>query len=235
MRSRFSVAGTTEMPNVSAGPPPAAAMARSYRYGQGVRKMPLARDSPTAAHVAERQRIRVDGEAFDRDHPRTSLERMAVHCPRLWVTLARLVRRWPVGSRPRRSMMRIASRTAHWAYNRRDWTALLVNHSPQIELVAPAEFVELGFDPIYRGHAGYIAYQERWAEEWGEFRIEPQEVIDLGDRLLTFGRMHCRAIRSEAIVTTDYALMVDFVAGRAVREAVFLSRESALREAGLIG
>ena len=39
------------------------------------------------------------------------------------------------------------------------------------------------FDPVYRGREGLVRYYRQWIESWPNIRVEPQEIIDLGERV----------------------------------------------------
>jgi ketosteroid isomerase-like protein len=75
--------------------------------------------------------------------------------------------------------------------------------------------------------------QRRWIDEWGVFRFEPDELIDLGDRLLMVGRMKGSGLSSGAVTTNEWALLVTVSAGRVIREQVFFDHAHALEAAGL--
>ena len=120
------------------------------------------------------------------------------------------------------------------AANRKDLEASSALYHPDIELIVDQQFVALGFDPVYRGREARISVQRRWVAEWGDFRYEPEELIDLGDgRVLVVGRMTGSGLSSGAGIDNDWAELFTLSAGRVVREHSFLDRDEALTAAGL--
>jgi ketosteroid isomerase-like protein len=118
--------------------------------------------------------------------------------------------------------------------NRRDLEAAFAFYHPDVESIWDDRFVSLGFEPLYRGREARVAAQRQWDTEWGEWRLAPDEVIDLGaGRMLMLGRMGGRGVNSGAAVDTDCAFLATFSAGRVTREEVFLSRSEALEAVGL--
>ena len=81
------------------------------------------------------------------------------------------------------------------AFNRRDLDAAVSPGHPDFEF-APAARVRRGgfFEPCYRGPAGFRKYVSTWSEVWGaDLRVEPVELIDLGDRVVLLADAPARA------------------------------------------
>jgi ketosteroid isomerase-like protein len=120
------------------------------------------------------------------------------------------------------------------ALNRRDYEACFaLLYHPDAELTVFREFVALGFEPVYRGLDARIGFHERWNAEWGDFRFEPEELIDLGDRVVVGGYMRGSGLSSGAAVDTYWAAVFMLSGGRVRHELAFLDRGEALRAAGL--
>lgn len=64
-------------------------------------------------------------------------------------------------------------------------------------------------------------------------RFEPEEMLDLGDRLLFVGRVKGSGISSGAGFESDWAVLLTISAGRVIREQPFFDRREALEAAGL--
>src|SRR4051812_35413068 len=95
--------------------------------------------------------------------------------------LMRLIARLPQHSRLRRVMLTRFVWQGYAAANRRDFDLLLIGLDPGIEL---HPMFPLDFDASYHGHDGY---REAWRvilEAFGNIRLDPQELLDLGDRCL---------------------------------------------------
>ena len=106
-------------------------------------------------------------------------------------------------------------------------------YPPDVEFITPPRFVALGFDPVYRGREARFDFQRRWTAEWGEMRFEPDEMIDLGDRVLFVGRVKGSGVSSGAAFETQWAVLCTLSGGRLIREQPFFDRGEALAAAGL--
>jgi hypothetical protein len=85
-------------------------------------------------------------------------------------------------------------RLAIEAYNRRDLEAAAIVFHPDLEYYPYREFVEAALaEPCYRGPAGYRAYISATCDVWGDVRLQPTELIDLGEELVLLADMPMRA------------------------------------------
>jgi ketosteroid isomerase-like protein len=169
-----------------------------------------------------------------RPQPRRSLEeRLGVRFSAALAFLNRAVLRLSARSRLRRAIRRRAVQLAYEAANRGDYEAAFMLHDPDVELMVPTQFTALGFDTRYRGRQERIDFQRRWTAEWGEVRFEPEEVIDLGARVLVIARMTGSGLGSGAAVDNEWATLITFSAGRIIREQDFVDHREALEAAGL--
>jgi hypothetical protein len=72
-------------------------------------------------------------------------------------------------------------------------------------------------------------------EAWAGNRLEPQELIDFGDRYLVLYRNRVRGRGSGIELDADIGLFLTWSSGRLVRLDYYWSQEEALRAAGLRG
>jgi len=94
--------------------------------------------------------------------------------------------------------------------------------------------VALGdFDPVYRGHEGLLRFYRQWADAWADNWAEPQELIDLGDRLVLLGEIKARGGESGIEVGRRYAILWHIRHGKLAREQVFNDPAEALEAVGL--
>jgi ketosteroid isomerase-like protein len=119
------------------------------------------------------------------------------------------------------------------ATNREDHEAGLMLYHPEVESTFPAGPVTVGTESGTRGREERLRFQAEWWAEWGAWRVEPEELIDLGDRVLTLGRIKGSGVRSGAPVDIECGFLFTVSAGRVIREQVFFSQEEALEAAGL--
>lgn len=137
-------------------------------------------------------------------------------------------------SRIRRVLLRRSVCVGQATYNRRDFEALLPMYHPDVEVHSPKEWVALGdFDPIYRGHEGLVRFYRQWADAWADNWARPQELIDLGDRLVLLGEIGTRGGASGVEVGRRYAMLWHLRGGKVTREQVFTDPAEALEAVGL--
>ena len=124
-------------------------------------------------------------------------------------------------------------RRATDAFNRRDIDAFLENLDPEVvmHLSLPAMFG--GQATVFRGHDEYRAFFADLTEAFSEFQVEISEIQDLGERLVTVGRLHGRGRASGAKVDSPIAYVVDFKNGKAIRVDDYFDPKEALEAAGL--
>jgi ketosteroid isomerase-like protein len=79
------------------------------------------------------------------------------------------------------------------AFSRRDVDALLALCDPEIVFVPPTGRLA-GRDEPYRGHDGMRTYLADVARLWQELRSEPEEYIEIDDRVLCTGRVYAWGI-----------------------------------------
>src|SRR5277367_1147685 len=88
---------------------------------------------------------------------------------------------------------------------------------------------------VYRGHAGYAQWLEDWAGAWSEFSLEPEDFIDIDDRVVVVFRMRATGRGSGVTVERKDALVVQVRDGMAVRIDYYNNQEQALQQVGLRG
>jgi uncharacterized protein len=96
-------------------------------------------------------------------------------------------------------------------------------------VIDPGSFV----GGTYRGHEGIRTLLRLTAEVFDEFRYEVEELVDAGDSVVVLGRIHARGVHSGATGTQYGALVFGVRDGRVVAYRSYLSRDDALKAAGL--
>jgi ketosteroid isomerase-like protein len=117
----------------------------------------------------------------------------------------------------------------HWA--RRDWDGMAELVDPNVEQLGTVGGVEEG--SVRRGVSEIRRDYENVDETWDEHRIEIQELIDAGDRVVLFQREYQRGRSSGVELAVDAAVVVDLRDGRIVRVQGYMDRAAALKAAGL--
>jgi ketosteroid isomerase-like protein len=111
-------------------------------------------------------------------------ERIALALPPAVVhaALARLMR-LPPGSALRRRVLKRAVARGFAGPSRGDYELLLLFYEPDVEIDVIGEWARaLGLAERYRGHEGMLAIWSDYQQD-ADLRVEPEELIDLGDRI----------------------------------------------------
>src|SRR3954447_16603939 len=166
---------------------------------------------------------------------RTLDQRLAMRFPAFRAAGLRLIGRLPPSSRLRQAALRRSIPLALDAYNRRDLDVVAIGYHPDLEYYPYREFVEAGLaEPCYRGPSGYKAYIEGTNEVWGaDVRLEPTELVDLGDWVVMLANMPMRAQASGVSLSEKYAGVLTLKDGKVIRQDDFLDQAEALRSVGL--
>ncbi len=86
---------------------------------------------------------------------------------------------------------------------------------------------------VFRGHEEYVAYFRELEETFAEFRIEIEEIEDLGERLVAVGRFTGRGKASGAPFETPVGYLIEFKGGKVTRMDDYLDPAEALAVARL--
>jgi ketosteroid isomerase-like protein len=168
---------------------------------------------------------------------RTLEERLAVRYPGFVDLWARMIALLPPTSRLRQALLARTVQNGLAAYDRGDIEAIILAFHPDAEFQAPPDHGRegiLGFKPSYRGHHGYREFNADWRSAWEALRVEPQELIDLGDRLLLLARMTGLGRGSRVSITQNVAILQTLNSGgKIIREQRFFNHSEALTAVGL--
>jgi ketosteroid isomerase-like protein len=120
-------------------------------------------------------------------------------------------------------------RRAYQAYNRGDIATMLANADP--------EMITYREDPdgaTFDGPEGLLNAIAEWVENFDEFTITPEELIDANDDQVLV-RVHQTAIgaRSRTPIEADFWFVHTLKDGKLVRLDMFASKARALEAAGL--
>ena len=119
------------------------------------------------------------------------------------------------------------------AYSRGDLEEMLPHLDSEVEwhsaIVGGAE------GNTYYGHEGFRSWFAESFESFDELRTELSEFRDLGDRVVAFGRVQARGRESGVKIDSPTGWVFTVRRGKVARAEGFLSREQALKAAGLTG
>ena len=175
--------------------------------------------------------------SLPRERPRqrrTLEERLIVRFPALSHLLADALMRLP-RSRLRRMMIARGIRQAYAAANRRDFERVLVGWDPGSEYRPSADLMPPDFEAVFHGHDGYLMMWRRQVDAFEDLRFDPEEILDLGDKLLVTAQVRGHGSGSGVPVTQPVFQLFELRRGLVVGQEDFLDRSEALEAAGLRG
>jgi ketosteroid isomerase-like protein len=114
------------------------------------------------------------------------------------------------------------------AINRRDVQGVLDAYHPDADMSTLTS--ELVHGKAYSGHSGIREYFSSFADVWEELRLEPEEIRDLGDRILVTGRWSSRGKGSGAEVESPAAWIFVIREGRVIFSRAYRDAEEALAD-----
>lgn len=162
-------------------------------------------------------------------------QRISARFPALFRLVASVWARLPPRSRLRRILTSRIVRQGCEAANRRDFEVLLLGYDPGFEMRFDDSAV--GFLPpdLFGVHHGPEEFLRVWesAIEVFDLKIEHEEVIDLGDRLLAAGRMTGHGATSGINVNEPLFQLFTLRRGLVILQEDFVDRGKALEAAGL--
>jgi len=115
-------------------------------------------------------------------------------------------------------------------FNREGLEAALTYFDPEVQSLGPPEWLE---EHLYKGHDGMRKIASVWAENFDEYRLDVERLIDVGDEVVVLlyqrGRIKGRTDTIEQPIGYEWQLRN----GKAVRVQVHFSWEAALEAVGL--
>jgi hypothetical protein len=162
---------------------------------------------------------------------RTLDERILVRFPALGRQLRAAWARLPRRSRLRRAMLVRLVRQAYAAVNRRDFDLPPTAFDPGYEY-SPAELFP-DPDPIYYGQGGFRAVWRVLLDAFENIRLDPEELLDFGDRILVTVKMNGHGAGSGVFISQHLFQLYTLRRGLVVRQDDFLDHAKALEAAGL--
>lgn len=87
----------------------------------------------------------------------------------------------------------------------------------------------------YRGHAGFGSWLENWDAAWSDFTMEPEEFLDVGERVVSVFHMKATGRGSGVEVDRQDAIVWSVRGGKILRLDYYNNREQALTASKLAG
>jgi ketosteroid isomerase-like protein len=126
-------------------------------------------------------------------------------------------------------------RRGYEAFNRGDFADAARDFDANFEWRIPFQLPDSPPDETYRGPEEVIRFWQTWAAYFDDFRMELEEIIDLGDKVIVIGGLRGRGAESGVEVTTpSFPQLWTFGDdGRPLRVEMFQSRDEAFEAARL--
>jgi SnoaL-like protein len=180
--------------------------------------------------------IQLTGVSRTRQH-RTLDERIFVRFPSLARLLLAGWARLPQRSRLRRAMLVRYMQGGYAAANRRDFDLLLLGLDPAIDyrVVSAGPGGELAPDLVghHHGHAGYLDAWRVMLDGIEDLTLEPEELLDLGNRVISMTRMSGHGLGSGVPIDQLFFQVFSLRRGLVVKQEDFGERAQALEAVGL--
>jgi ketosteroid isomerase-like protein len=164
---------------------------------------------------------------------RTLDERLFVRFPALYRRVADLSTRLSPQSRLRRLILAYSIQRGYAALNRRDFEVVLMRSDPEVEYRPGGDLIPPDLEQVFYGHDGYRRLWRRWFDAFDDFRWEPREIIDFGDRVLVTAELTGHGSGSGVAVSEPSFQLFKVRAGLSVSQEDFTERDAALEAAGL--
>jgi ketosteroid isomerase-like protein len=167
---------------------------------------------------------------------RDVVERLIVHFPRAYGRLAALVfPRLSPRSRLRRTLLRRTMISAFAAFHRQDFELLFDSGT----FAPDAEFIPdyaPGLRSVYRGREGFVDFMRTWSEDFDDWSIRPERIIDVDDdRVVVLVHQRATGKGSGAQVDLHMAFLYQLEEGRVIRMQTFIDPAEAFKAVGLTG
>ena len=122
-------------------------------------------------------------------------------------------------------------RQVYECVNGRRWDVLAELLDPSVAQYGTVGGVEEG--TVVHGPSEIARLYQSEADAWDRQRIEPERLIDAGDRVVVFQREYQRGRSTGLELVVETASLVDLRDGRVVRIQGYMDRAAALEAAGL--
>jgi ketosteroid isomerase-like protein len=156
------------------------------------------------------------------------LARFPALVPRVLAAWSRLPRQ----SRLRRAMLVRLLRQGYATANRREFDVTVSAYDPGYEY-HPGQVALPDTDSVYHGHEGFPKFWRQLLEACGDVRLDPKEVLDVGDPVLVTVQMSGHGTGSGVSVNQQLFQVMTFRRGVIVRQDDYQDRAQALEAAGL--
>jgi ketosteroid isomerase-like protein len=122
-------------------------------------------------------------------------------------------------------------RRGYAASSRRDFEVLFLGLDPGIEYHPSGDLMPPDMEAVSYGHAGYLKVWRGWLDAFEDIRLEPEELLDLGGKLLVTIRTRGHGSGSGVAVNRQGFQLFHLKRGLVVWQWDFGDRDQALEAA----
>ena len=116
------------------------------------------------------------------------------------------------------------------AFNRDGVEATLEHFDSEVEWIGPPEWPE---GRMYKGHDGIRRLAAAWGENFDEYRVDPDRLIDAGDRVVALANQRGRIKGSAVPIAQEVGVVGTVRDAMIVHVEAYFSWSEALKAAGL--
>ena len=123
---------------------------------------------------------------------------------------------------------------AYAAANRHDFDLVRAGNDPEnYEYHPSVDLLPPDLETVFYGHDGYLRLWRYWLDAFEDIRWDPEEILDLGDRILVTTQQRGHGSGSGVGVSEPVFQLFTLRRGLVIRQEDFLNRTVALNAAGL--
>jgi ketosteroid isomerase-like protein len=115
-------------------------------------------------------------------------------------------------------------------FNRDGIEATLENFDGEVEWIGPPEWPD---DRTYKGHDGIRRLAAAWGENFDEYRVDPDRLIDAGDRVVALANQRGRIKGSAVPIAQEVGVIWTVRDAMIVHVEAYFSWSEVLEAAGL--
>jgi ketosteroid isomerase-like protein len=160
-------------------------------------------------------------------------ERLLVRFPSLAGVVGGAFMRLSPRSRLRRLLLTRRIRQAYAAQSRRDFEAVLAGWDPACEYRPSRDLMPPDLDAAFHGHDGMLELWHYWRDAFEDIRWDPEEILDLGAKLLVTAQQRGHGSGSGVAVSESVFQLFTLRRGLVLRQEDFMERSEALAAAEL--
>lgn len=180
-----------------------------------------------------RVRITLPPRGDNTGQRRAPEERLAVRFPGVSLFLSRNFMRLSPRSRLRQLLVTRRIQQLYAAANRRDYESVLSGWDAASEYRPTRELMPPDLDAAFHGHDGMHQLWRYWRDAFEDIRWDPEEIEDLGDKVLVTAQQTGHGTGSGIAVSQPVFQLFTLRKGLVVRQEDFLDRSAALEAAGI--